>query len=392
MKILFTGGGTVGHISPIIAITREVKKIYQKRDIAKLPISPKGEREKLYFYYLGPEDEFAKALLSKEEIKTKTILTGKIRRYLGWKSFFSNLIDVLFKIPLGILQAFFYLFWLSPDLIFSKGGYGSIPAVISGWILRVPIFLHESDIVPGLSNRFLSRFASEIFVSFPGTKYLSPQKMILVGNPIRTEIMEGKREEAKKLFQLAGRKPVILILGGSQGSQRINDRIIEILPDLLKSFEVLHQCGKKNFKQVQAEAKLVVAEDLRRYYHLFSFLKEEELKQAYAVADLIVSRAGSGTIFEIAGVGKPAILIPLEEAAQNHQLKNAYFYAKSGAGLVIEEANFTPHFFLGKLNYLFSHPEILKNMADKAKQFAKPRATEIIAEYIVEYLCLSPYQ
>ncbi len=372
MKILFTGGGTGGHVLPIIGITREILRIYPQ--------------EKIQFFYIGPKDEFGEIFLSHEGIKVKRVLSGKIRRYRDWKSISQNLVDCLFKIPVGVFQAFFYIFFLAPDLIFSKGGFGSLPGVIAGWVLQIPIFLHESDLTPGLANRFLSRFSLEIFVSFPKTEWFPPKKMILVGNPIRREILEGSRERAKKLFKLSDKKPVILILGGSQGAQRINDKILEILSELLTNFELIHQCGEKNFKEVRAEAKVVITKDLKEYYHLSPFLKEEELKHAYQAADLIVSRAGSGSIFEIAAVGKPSILVPLPEAAQNHQVKNAYSYAENEACLVMEEANFTPRFFLEKLKYFFAHPEELEKMQKGAKEFAKPLAAKITAEYLVSYL------
>lgn len=371
MRILFTGGGTGGHLFPIIALTREIRRIYQ---------------DKIQFFYLGPRDEFGSILLSQEGIKVKHIFSGKMRRYIDWKAPFQNLIDLLFKIPLGILQAFFYIFFWAPDLIFSKGGYGSLPTVLAGWLLGVPIFLHESDISPGLANRILSKFALEIFVSFPKTEYFKPSKMILVGNPIRREILEGSKTNGQKLFNLSGVKPVILILGGSQGAQRINDKILEILPELLKNFEIIHQTGKKNFKEVKAESKAILPKELLPFYHPFPFLKEEELKQAYVASDLIVSRAGSGSIFEIAALKKPSILIPLPESAQNHQVKNAYAYAQKGAAIVLEEANFTPHFFLKKLKYLFSRPEELEKMQKAAEEFSKPLAAKIIAKYIVNYL------
>ena len=372
MKILFTGGGTGGHVSPIVGITREIRRIYPGKD--------------LRFFYIGPEDEFGEIFLSHEGIEIKRVLAGKIRRYTDWKSISKNLVDCLIKIPIGVIQSFFYIFVISPDLIFSKGGFGSIPVVIGGWLLRTPIFSHESDISPGLANRFLSRFALAIFVSFQKTEWFPLSKMILVGNPIRREILEGSREIAQELFKLSGEKPVILILGGSQGAQRINDKILEILPDFLKNFEIIHQCGERNFEQVRAEAKAILPEGLGQYYHLFPFLKEEELKQAYAVSDLIISRAGSGGIFEIAAAGKPSILIPLPEAAQNHQIKNAYSYAENGASIVIEEANFTAHFFLEKLKYLFSHREELEKMEKAAREFSKPEAAKITANYIVESL------
>ncbi|MDP2967451.1 MAG: UDP-N-acetylglucosamine--N-acetylmuramyl-(pentapeptide) pyrophosphoryl-undecaprenol N-acetylglucosamine transferase [bacterium] len=388
MKILFTGGGTGGHVVPIIAIVREIKKIYLEKD--------------LQFFFLGPKDEVSSTLLSQEGIKVKTILAGKIRRYISGEAFFQNLIDICIKIPIGILQSFFYIFFLSPDLIFSKGGFGSIPGVLAGKLLFVPIFLHESDTTPGFANKFLRGFALEIFASFPKTECFSLKKLILVGNPIRRELLKGSKEEAKSLFKLNSRakaegkeedlsssplvKPVILILGGSQGAQRINDEILEILPRLLENFEVIHQCGKNNYATIKAELKLIINKDLEPFYHLYPFLKESELRQAYAAADLIVSRAGSGSIFEIAAVGKPSVLIPLSESAQNHQVKNAYTYQESGACLVMEENNFTSHFFLEKLKSLFTNPEALKKMSEEAKGFSRPEAGWIIANYLVAYL------
>ncbi len=179
---------------------------------------------------------------------------------------------------------------------------------------------------------------------------------------------------------------MVLILGGSQGSQRINDALLAILPELLQNFEIIHQCGDKPFKSVLDESKIAVSPSMTKYYHLFPFLREEELRCAYTAADLIVSRAGSGSIFEIAASGKPSILIPLSESAQNHQVKNAYLYFDAGAGLVIEEKNLTPRFFLEQVKFLFARPEALEKMRQKAVDFSKPRAAKIIAEYIVNYL------
>lgn len=372
MKILFTGGGTAGHILPIIAIVRELRRMGFGFEC----------------FYFGPQDEFGSILLSQEGIHFKTILAGKIRRYLGFKTILQNIIDVLFRIPVGFLQSFFYVFYLAPDLIFSKGGYGSLGPCLSSWILQVPIFLHESDLTPGLANRFLSRFALEIFVSFSvsQTEYFSPKKMISVGNPVRKEILEGSVKQAQKIFNLSGEKPVILVIGGSQGAQKINDLILAIMPDILNYFELIHQTGEKNFKGVQAESKVVIPENLRKYYHLLPFLKENELKHAYQIAEIIVARAGSGSIFEIAAVGKPSILIPLSISAQAHQLKNAYAYAEKEAAVAMEEANLTPRFFLEKLKFLSSRPEVREKMEKAAREFSRPRSAEIIAQYLGEYL------
>ncbi len=375
-KILFTGGGTAGHIFPIIAIVREMKKI-----------SPAGDWQ---FFYVGPKDDFAENLLSQEGIEVKIIYAGKIRRYLDLQAFFQNLVDIFFKMPAGFFQAFYYNLILAPDLIFSKGGYGSLPVVLSGWLFLTPIFLHESDIVPGLANRLVSKFCLDIFVSFPAekTSNFPAKKMIAVGNPIRTELLEGNKEKAREDFKLSGGKPVILVLGGSQGSQRINDVLMLVLPELAASFELIHQTGQNNFKEIEAESKIVLTPDLQKLYHPFPFLNEEMLKQAFSLADLVVSRAGSGSIFEIASAGRPSILIPLAESAQKHQLKNAYEYAQKGAALIIEEANLTPHFFLERLKFLFSQPEKLKEMGEKSLAFARPQASRVIAEYIVAYLSL----
>jgi UDP-N-acetylglucosamine--N-acetylmuramyl-(pentapeptide) pyrophosphoryl-undecaprenol N-acetylglucosamine transferase len=370
MKILFAGGGTAGHVFPIIAIIREIKRTHPK--------------ENFQFFYLGPKDKFAISLLSQEGIIVKTILAGKFRRYFSFK----NIVDIIFKLPIGILQAFYHIFVISPDLIFSKGGYGSIPAVISGWMLLTPIFLHESDVSPGLANKITSKIALEIFTAFPleKTEYFPAKKMISVGNPIRQEILEGDKKEAKKIFKLAGGKPVILILGGSQGAQRINDMILIVLSELLDKFEIIHQTGEGNFEEVKAESEVVISKSSKKYYHVFSFLNEKELSCALRVADLIISRAGAGSIFEIAAVEKPSILVPLPGAAQNHQTRNAYAFAEGGATLVMEEANFIPHFILEKLKNLFQNPKKLKEMAKGAKGFSRPEAARIIAGYIVTYL------
>ena len=341
MKVIFAGGGSGGHVYPIIAIVREIRKIY------------KGGKT-LRFYYVGPKNKLADTLLSQEGIKVKNVLAGKVRRYFGIQAFFQNIFDP-FKTLIGILQAFRYLFLLAPDLVFSNGGYGSFPAAIAGRILRIPLILHESDAVSGLANKTLTKFSAEVFTSFPETENVHPSKMLIVGNPIRREILEGNAENAAKLFGIKSNKPVVLIAGGSQGAQRVNELILTILPQLLNYFEIIHQTGARNFNQVRAEAEAVMDERLRVFYHPVPFLEEIELKHVYQIVDFIVSRAGSGIIFEIASLQKPSILIPLQGSAQEHQLKNAYAYAQNGAAVVIEEGNLTPHFFLATLKHLLSN-------------------------------------
>ena len=374
MKIIFTGGGTGGHITPIIAIARQLRKIYKKQD--------------LELFFIGPKDELGSLLLSQEYIKTKNILAGKIRNYLTLKSFFQNFIDLFFKIPIGFIQSFFLIFFLSPDLVFSKGGYGSIPGALAAKILFVPIFLHESDVAPGKANKFLEKSALKIFTSFPETEYFPLEKIICLGNPIRTELLNQSKEQAQEFFKITSQKPIILILGGSQGAQRINDKILEVLSFLLKDFEVIHQTGENNYQTIKNESEMIISKDFKKFYHLYSFLQENELAKAYFLADLVISRAGSSSIFEIAAMAKPCILIPLPESAQNHQVKNAYNYQEAGACLIIEENNFTSSFFLEKLKYLFDkeNPGKLNQMKEKAQKFSKPNAARVIANYLIKYL------
>jgi UDP-N-acetylglucosamine--N-acetylmuramyl-(pentapeptide) pyrophosphoryl-undecaprenol N-acetylglucosamine transferase len=372
-KIVITGGGTGGHIFPLLAIVRELKKILPENI--------------LDIHYVGPKDNISQRYMKEEGIALKYIHTGKLRRYHNAKSIFQNILDILFRVPLGIIQSFFYFYFLSPDLVFSKGGHGSFPVVVVGKIFQVPIFIHESDCIIGAVNRILQRFSAEVFVSFPQTEGVDSKKMFVVGNPVRNEILEGKNEEAIKMFNLTKEKPVILILGGSQGSERINDLFLSISTKILEKFEIIHQCGEEKYKQVFAEAGVVLLDQkLKRNYHPFSFFDEEQLKNAYACSDLIVSRAGSGSIFEIASNGKASVLIPLPESAQNHQVKNAYQYSSAKAAVVFEEENLSAHFFLGKINELFSPIEQIREMEENAKRFAKPRAGYIIASYIKEYL------
>lgn len=370
MKIVFTGGGSGGHIFPIVAIARELRRMYPKKD--------------LEFYYIGLKDEFGLIMLRQEDFIIKTIVSGKMRRYASYQ----NVIDVLFKIPFGFLQSIFLLIQIRPQLIFSKGGSGSISVTQAARLLRIPVFLHESDIVPGLSNRFTSRWAKKIFTSFPKTEYFDPVKTMLVGNPIRKELLDGDTKTAGELFDLTFQKPIILFLEGSQGAEAMNDFVLSILNDFLKKFELIHICGRNNIAQVQAESQVVVDKDLEKYYHVVGFLDEEKMKNAYKVADFVISRSGSGSIFEIAALGKPSILVPLPLAAANHQAKNAYAYSQTGAAVVVEQDNLTRNFFLDIIHNIFLHPDKLKKMGEEALRFSKPRAAITIAREILEYFTL----
>ena len=370
MKILFTGGGTGGHVYPLVAIVREIRRIYPKKN--------------LEFYYLGPKDDLGLILLSQEDFIIKTIVSGKLRRYFS----FQNIIDILFKIPIGIIQSFIFLLFNRPSLIFSKGGSGSFAVTFSARLLKIPVFLHESDVVPGLSNQKTEKWAKKVFVSFPKTEYFDPKNVILTGNPIRKEILEGDKERAGELFNLTFSKPIFLVMGGSSGAQAINDFILRILNDLLKNYEIIHVTGRENIKQVKSEAQVVIEKDLEKYYHPIAFLDEEKSKHAYSATEIVISRSGSGSIFEIAACGKPSILIPLPGSAGDHQSKNAYIYAEAGACIVFEQENLTPNLFMEEIQLLLLHSEKVKKMKEAALAFAKPLAARAIAREILEFLML----
>lgn len=368
MKILFSGGGTGGHIMPLIAVSRELRRLYTKEDLT--------------VHYIGPRDALSLFFMHQENIKTHTILAGKLRRYFS----FENIVDIGFKMPLGFIQSFFLLLSIRPQLVFSKGGTGALPVTWCARILGIPVFIHESDIVPGMSNRWASRWAKKIFISFEKTEYFNLSKAQATGVPIKRELLEGTNEGAKEALNLTFEKPVVMIYGGSQGAQPINDFVLEMLGELVKKYEVIHVCGKNNLQNVQQESQVILTSETTPYYHLYESLDEVKLKHAYKSASLVVSRAGASSIFEIAACGKPSILIPLPTAAQDHQSKNAYQYAKNGAAIVVEQENLTPNFFISEIDSVIENPEKTKHMQEAALQFAKPLAAAAIAREILEFL------
>lgn len=368
MRILFTGGGTGGHFFPIIATIRELKKKAEAELILGLEL-----------YYMGPDD-FAGETLRREGVVEIKIMSGKIRRYFSLQNF----VDV-FKIAGGIIQALWNFFLIMPDVVFSKGGYGALPAIISAVIFRIPVIIHESDAVPGKVNQFSARFARRVGLAFSSAaSYFPKNKMALVGIPIRKRIMGGSLETAKENLKIFSNQPVLGFIGASQGSQKLNDAVLGVLKELTDDFEVVHQCGAKNFEETAEEGKVILEKSHSERYHPFGFLDEEGIRDFYLVSNLIISRAGASSIFEIAAWGKPSILIPLSGSAQDHQRKNAYAYAGEGAAMVIEEANLTPHVLLGEIRKVAADKELLRSMAQSAQKFARIDSAEIIAGEILK--------
>ncbi|MDP1629004.1 MAG: UDP-N-acetylglucosamine--N-acetylmuramyl-(pentapeptide) pyrophosphoryl-undecaprenol N-acetylglucosamine transferase, partial [bacterium] len=276
---------------------------------------------------------------------------------------------------------------ITPDVIFSKGGYGGLPAVLVGRLYFTPIMIHESDSVPGLANIISAKLAKKIAVSFSRTlKFFPPKKTALVGHPIRREILNYNQSEAKKEFGLSSQNPTILFIGGSQGAQPINEIILRLIEKLTQIAEIIHLCGNKNYEEFKKDIEIVWNRAVDKFprYHLYPFMDEADYGKALAAADLAISRAGAGSIFEIAAAQKPSILIPLPGSASDHQKINAYEYAKTGACEVIEEANLTPNLFLNQIENLLKNPEKMRQMSERAKKFANLDAALIIAREIID--------
>jgi len=372
MRILFTGGGTGGHIFPIIAVARQLKKFYQDA----------SNEDKLEMFFLGSSG-LSKKVLGKEGITVKTILAGKLRRYFSFKTFLD-----LIKVPLGFCKSLIYIYIWMPDVIFSKGGYDSFPVVLVGWLYRIPILIHESDTVPGLANRLSSKLSKRIGVSFNSAeKYFPQQKTALIGNPIRGKVVEkcilNNQEEKQKIkrdYKIISQKPVILVLGGSQGAEKINNLILLTLPQLLEKYEIIHQSGENNYEYVKARSAQ------SENYHLFPFLDEEQMSNVYSIADFIISRAGAGSICEIAICGKPSILIPLPKSARDHQRQNAMIYSQSGSGIVLEQSNLTPNLLLNEISKILNNDELYRQMSNNAKNFSRPEAAEKIVKELIELI------
>lgn len=365
MKILLTGGGTGGHFYPLIAIAEKLLEIAEKEKIINL---------KLYYMSDSP---FEKRMLFENKLEYIRVPSGKMRTY---RSIY-NLLDK-FSLITGAIYGLINMFFIFPDVIISKGGYAAFPAVFAAKILRIPVIIHESDSYPGRLNLWTAKFAKRIAVSWPeATEFLPKDRTVLTGQPIRKNILEknADKQSSYNFFKLSPSLPTILVLGGSQGAQLINNRIIDILPELLTRYQVIHQTGVDNINEVESLVNLLVkdSEKKARYISL-PYLNNLSTRMAAGCADLIISRAGSA-IFEVASWGIPSIIIPITNSNGDHQRKNAYNYARQGACEVIEELNLSPHVLIAEIDNLLSNKNKLEQFQNNAKAFANKDAAEKIA-------------
>lgn len=375
-----TGGGSGGHVYPLLSVAESLEAIAR---------APATEYE---LHYFGPKDRYS-ATLAEAGITIHPITSSKIRRYAS--GLLANILDIP-RFAFGFLQALFKMFWLMPDAIFSKGGPGAYPVVIAGWFYRIPVMIHDSDATPGLTNLLSGRFSKRIAVSFDrAAKYFDPRKTIVSGSPLRRALLEGRPDaaQAKEMLGFDPALALVVVLGGSQGSQRINEFIAFNIPELIKDVQIYHQAGSANYLEIKkvAQAELLgvsLMEELKSRYQVVPFI--DDMKVVLAAADLVVSRAGSSSIFEVAAFGKPSILIPLHESANDHQRTNAYEYARGGGAVVIEEPNLLPAIFLNQIREILTQPETVQKMAAAATAFFKPGAGEVIAKELLILAGKSP--
>ncbi|MCK5060138.1 MAG: undecaprenyldiphospho-muramoylpentapeptide beta-N-acetylglucosaminyltransferase [Candidatus Pacebacteria bacterium] len=367
MKILFTGGASGGHFYPIIAIAQALNKQIKEQKLYKT---------ELFYMSTNPYNE---GILFENGIIFKKSPAGKQRIYFS----FLNFLDI-FKTAAGVLKALWMVFNIFPDVVFGKGGYASFPALMAAKILRIPVVIHESDTTPGRVNKWASKFAKRIAISYPeAAQYFPKEKVALTGNPVRKEITEPQTSHAKEFFELEEEIPTILVLGGSQGAEAINNIVVDSIGKLLDNYQIIHQTGERNFLGVKTATDVTLLDHpQKKRYKPFGYLDTLQLRMATGAADIVISRAGS-TIFEIASWGKPSIIIPITESNDNHQRKNAFSFARTGAAYVIEEKNLSTNIFLSEIDRIFSSPEQIKKMSEAARTFFKPDAAEKIANEIL---------
>lgn len=310
-RIVLTGGGTAGHVTP------------------HLSLIPRLRQEGYDIHYIGTEKGIEHEMIAKiPDVTYHAVKSGKLRRYFSLQNFTDP-----FRVVAGAFQSMHLMRKLKPDVLFSKGGFVSVPVVIGAWLCRVPAVCHESDLTPGLANRICARFATKVATTFPECAKALGAKGVHTGTPLRPELFQGSRAAGLAMAGFDGRKPVLLMTGGSLGAQSVNKCLRESLPELLPHMDVLHLCGKGNLDESLAGLK---------GYCQKEFLSGE-MPDALAVADLVLSRAGSNTLSELLALHKPMLLVPYPlSASRGDQIENAKSYERQGLARVLMQENMTP--------------------------------------------------
>ena len=372
MRIIVSGGGTGGHIFPLYAVTQELRAQTKRPEI--LWIGSKN----------GPEKDFA----DRHGIAYDYVAVGKFRRYTPSgldfggdpASIGQNILDAI-KLPFGIIQAYFRIADFAPDVIFSKGGYVSLPVVIAGRLLSIPVIIHESDALPGLSNRIAARFATTILTGFSETKkYFGNSKNVHIsGNPVRNEILNGNREKAYGLFHLMPTRPVVLIMGGSLGSSRINQVVMGAIESILSMAQVIHLTGDFDWIKIAPHAARLEPKGYRAFPHL-----TDNMAHALALADVVVTRAGANSISELSTLGKPMIIIPLDSSTGGHQMENAKVYAKHNAAVILPEPRLDGEALIQSVRELLTNSQKRAELSANAKELSHAAASRTVVKEILK--------
>lgn len=370
MRVIVSGGGTGGHITPLYAVIQELRDQNSRAEILWI-----GSKT-------GPEQDFAR----RHNIAFEHIACGKFRRYTpngldfggDPASIGQNIID-FFKALIGIIQAYFRIADFAPDVIFSKGGYVSLPVVIAGKLLGIPTIIHESDVIPGLANRIAGRFATMILTGFTEAKKHFPTKsgIHFSGNPVRREILNASRDKALSIFKLQPTLPIILVTGGSLGASRINQVVMGTIESILEIAQVIHLTGDRDWVKIAPHAIRLEHLGYRAYPNL-----TDNMAYGLAAADLVLTRAGANSLAELSTLGKPMIIVPLASGTGGHQEANAKVFVKHNAAIVINEEKFDGEILFNQTRELLDNKEKRAELSKNAKNLAHPNAAAAIAREI----------
>ncbi len=371
-RILVTGGGTSGHVSPALAIIETLREL-----------APNAS-----FLYIGSKKGIERQLVEGAGIQFVAISTGKLRRYISPE----NLIDQ-FRIPVGLGQSLYQIKRFKPDVVLATGGYVTVPPVVAAGLNKIPILIHEQTVQIGLANRINARFASRIALSWEGAmQSLNPrarQIAWVAGNPVRAAIFGGSATDALEHFALSHEQlPTIYVTGGSLGARVINRAVEACLPQLLERARVIHQCGEQSAEKESdfdrlTRARLVLPDRLQQRYVLSKFIRDE-LRDVLALADLVVGRAGAGTVTEMCAVGKPALYVPLMPTGGDEQTKNATMVVNAGAARILKQADCDGPNLLKAVEELLRDSKDLRQMGEEARKLARPAAARDIARAVLE--------
>jgi UDP-N-acetylglucosamine--N-acetylmuramyl-(pentapeptide) pyrophosphoryl-undecaprenol N-acetylglucosamine transferase len=370
-RIVVTGGGTGGHTGPALAVIDQIRR---------------QDEHKIDILYIGSKSGIEKQRAADLSIPFQSILTGKLRRYFSWQ----NALDII-RVLIGICQAFILLIRIRPILIFSTGGFVSVPVVIAGWILRRKIIIHEQTNAVGLANVIAGKFADKIALTHRDSiRYFPKDKCVLTGIPIRAELYRGNKQKALNLYGFSDQLPFVFITGGAQGSHLINRIVKEVLSDLLNHCQILHQCGTGTSSTPSDEADLQAAKsklpaNLQKRYQIVQFIGQE-LPDVFAACDLIIGRSGAGTVNEAIALQNPAIFIPLKIATKDEQYLNAKVMMEAGAAMIIKEDDLNGHSLLQAVTAIFGPENQIETMKHNVKKLASPDAGNKIVELIFSYI------